>query len=297
MSNIQVLAIGELLADVISVDYADSLSEARTFELHAGGSPSNVCANLNWLGIKTALVSCVGQDSIGDFLLEGIRRIGLETSYIHRSKTFPTSIVLVSRSRSTPDFIAYRSADTQLPEVNPGLIHQSKIIHTCAFALSKNPAQHHILDALSLGSSLNKTISVDWNYAPSMWESDGQLVFQKVVSMHPLLKISIDDISRFAGKDLSAEESRNFLQKLPVKLVCLTCGKDGVWYKSMLETDWHFEKAIAVQEVKDTTGAGDAFWSGFIAAYLQDKTISNCVLEGVNIASRKIQKFGPLYQS
>lgn len=290
-----VLVIGELLADIISTDYVPRLSEGKTFELHPGGSPANVCANLKWLGIDARLVSCVGTDSLGDFLIQQIERIGITSEHIHRSKNYPTSVVLVGRSRATPDFIAYRSADTQIGEIDEKLVTESTIVHTCAFALSKNPTQHNVLDALSLAVSQHKLISVDWNYAPSLWESDGHLVFQKVISMHPLLKVSIDDVQRFTHLSLSIEEGKSFLQKFPVKALCFTCGKDGVWYKSIDDNEWNFEPALAVEDVKDTTGAGDAFWAGFLASWLKEETMAECVKNGVAIAGKKIQKFGPLY--
>jgi fructokinase len=290
-----VLAIGELLVDIISTDYVTSLSEVKNFEMHPGGSPANVCANLRWLGIESTLVSCVGTDPLGDFLIERLKKIGLSEKHIYRNSHYPTSIVVVGRSKGTPDFIAYRSADIQIDEIDKTLIEDCSIVHTCAFALSKNPSQHNILDALSLAASRNKIVSIDWNYAPSLWESDGQLVFQKVMSMHPLLKMSMDDIQRFTHLSLSIEEARNFLQKYPVKSVCLTCGKHGVWYRDPSMKDWSFEQVMAVSEVKDTTGAGDAFWSGFLSAWLNEDTLDECVRRGINIAGQKVQKFGPLY--
>jgi sugar/nucleoside kinase (ribokinase family) len=293
--EIDFLAIGELLADVTSVDYVSSLSEAKTFRLHSGGSPANVCGNLKWLGVHASLISCVGYDSIGDYLIEEINKIGLNVEFIKRTKGFPTSIVLVGRSKGTPDFIAYRSADTQLSEIDPAILKQSQIIHSCAFALSKNPGQHHILNALSLASSMGKTISIDWNYAPSMWDRDGNNVFNKICSLHPLLKISMDDVNRFTGENLSVEDAKHFLQEFAAKIICLTCGKDGVWYKSKQDPHWAFEPAMPVEDVKDTTGAGDAFWAGFISVYLREKELGDCVRKGISIATKKVQKFGPLY--
>lgn len=295
MAQIQFLAIGELLADFISSDYVNDLSQARTFQLHTGGSPSNVCANLKWLGINSALISCVGQDTIGDFLIGEIKKTGISTDHIIRSRTHPTSVVLVARSQGTPDFIAYRSADTQLGQIDRNLLRESNIIHTCAFALSRNPAQHHILEALSWATSQHKTISIDWNYAPAMWESNGAMVFRLIGSMHPLLKVSVDDVSRFAGSACSADDAKNFLASIPAKVTCLTCGKDGVWYKELKKENWFFEPATLIPDVKDTTGAGDAFWSGFISAYIRNSSLSECVQQGIRIAAKKIQTFGPLY--
>jgi len=48
--KIDVLAIGELLADLISHEHVNTLSEAKNFQMFQGGSPANLCANVKWLG-------------------------------------------------------------------------------------------------------------------------------------------------------------------------------------------------------------------------------------------------------
>lgn len=293
--KIDVLAIGELLADVISENYVSTLAEAGTFRIYQGGSPANVCANLKWLGDHAVMVSCIGNDSIGDMIVDSIKKIGLSDSFISRSKIYPTTIVMVGRSQGTPDFIAYRMADTQIGPIDRSLIEQSSILHSCAFALSRNPTQQNILDAFDLAVSKGKKISIDWNFAPSLWQDDGRLIFTRICKNRPLLKVSMDDVERFLGKPLSAEDARDYLSTLTTTVICLTCGKDGVWFSDESDTSWKHMPAIAVPEVRDTTGAGDAFWSGFLHAYIQSLSTADCIQEGLAIASRKIQKIGPLY--
>jgi len=293
--KIDILAIGELLADVISEQYVSSLADATTFRLYQGGSPANVCANLKWMGDRAVMISCVGNDSIGDFIVESIKKIGLSDTYISRSTTHPTTIVLVGRSQGTPDFIAYRMADTQIGPINHSLIEQSSILHSCAFALSRNPAQQNILDAFDQAASMGKKISIDWNFAPSIWQDDGKLIFTRICRNRPLLKMSMDDVQRFLGKQVSEDEAKNYLSTLSTTVTCLTCGKEGVWFFDENDTSWKHMPAVSVAEVRDTTGAGDAFWSGFLHAYIKDLSTADCIQEGLAIASRKIQKIGPLY--
>ena len=295
--KIDVLAIGELLADVISEQYVTSLAEATTFKLFQGGSPANVCANLKWMGNNAVMVSCVGDDGIGNFIVDSITKIGLRDTYIARSKTHPTTIVMVGRSQGTPDFVAYRMADTQIGPIPESLIEESAILHTCAFALSRNPAQQNILNAFEHAVSIGRKVSVDWNFAPGIWNDSGVQIFQKVCQMWPLLKMSLDDVERFLDRKVSIEEAKNFLSPLTTTVTCLTCGKDGVWFKDEDDATWKFQPAASVKEVKDTTGAGDAFWSGFLHAYLQQQNTSDCIQEGIKIAAQKIQKVGPLYLS
>lgn len=289
-----VLVLGELLADLISTEYVGRLKEATTFSMHPGGSPANVCANLNWLGLQTAMVSCVGNDSIGDLLVDSFSKMKLEVSYISRSETLPTSMVLVGKSKGTPDFIAYRMADTQIPPVKEELIQRSALLHTSAFALSREPARSVIIDAFHRAHQSGKQISADWNYAPGIWQDDGVEVFERLCSFRPLLKLSLDDVERFVARPLSPEDAMIFLDRFEASVMCLTCGKDGVWYKAQGNT-WSFKPATPVAEVKDVTGAGDAFWSGFLCAHLHQQSLDVCVENALSMAAKKIQRVGPLY--
>lgn len=289
-----VLVFGELLVDLISEQYVTRLKEATTFSMHPGGSPANVCANLNWLGFKTAMVSCVGDDSIGDLLLESFSKMDLDINHITRSKTLPTSIVLVGKSKATPDFIAYRMADTQIAPVDDSLIQNSTILHTSAFALSREPARSSILQAFDSANKMGKLISVDWNYAPGIWQEEGIDVFMRLCSYKPLMKLSLDDVERFLKRPVNAEQAMEFLSVYDATLMCLTCGKDGVWYKQQ-DGSWCFKPAMPVREVKDVTGAGDAFWSGFLQAYLRKHIIEECIDSALTLAAKKIQRVGPLY--
>ena len=293
--KIDFLAIGELLADVISADYCDSLETATFFQRFQGGSPSNVAANVKWLGKNADVVSCVGDDGIGRFLIAEIKRIGISGQYIQINKVQPTSIVLVTKSRGTPDFIAYRTADAHLSEVEESLIDSAAILHTTAFALSQEPSRGVILRAFEKGKESEKQLSVDWNFAPSIWGADnGKEVFKQLADLEVFLKISIDDMERFTRKGVSIEACKDFLEAYQFSFICLTCGKVGVWYKE-LTGQWKFKPSVPVEEVMDTTGAGDAFWAGFIVAYTDKKSFDDCIQNGLTVAAKKIQKQGPLY--
>jgi len=241
------------------------------------------------------LVSCVGNDGIGQFLIQTLKTIGITETHIQVSNDHPTTIILVSKSKGTPDFIAYRGADSQINAIENSLIEKAGIVHTTSFALSKEPAKQMIIDAMQFAKNKNKTVSIDWSYAPSIWGTDnGASVFETIMRMRPLLKLSVDDLERFVGKTLSIDECKSFLDKYFTTATCLTCGKDGVFYKEF-NAVWQYKNASAVKAVIDTTGAGDAFWAGFSVAYMDNLPVSNCIANGLKIAARKIEKSGPLY--
>ncbi len=285
----KVLVIGELLIDMISTDFVDDLSQAKKFDVFPGGSPANFCRFLNALQVQTRLIASVGNDGMGKILLADLEKKKIDISNINIVEGKSTSIILVARSKGTPDFMPYRDADLYLKNVDEVLIADAEIIHTSAFALSMNPAQNIILDAFSRAFDQNKLISIDWNYADKIWGKDNNAhhVLSTICQYKPLLKMSMDDVNRFTNKQLNIAEAKSFLEGLNTKVCCLTCGAEGVWYKSDL-TNWQFEAATQV-EVVDATGAGDSFWAGFICEYLKAQNLTDSVKNGIAIAAKKIQ--------
>ncbi|RYD80896.1 MAG: carbohydrate kinase family protein [Sphingobacteriales bacterium] len=296
ISGKKVLVVGELLVDIISDKNIESLALSSQFSTNQGGSSANVCANLKWLGIDTDLVAAVGNDNLGDFLVNELKTVGISDIYINRSVNRQTSIILVAKNEHTPDFIPYRSADLAIKRVEDEAIASSTIIHTTAFALSKEPARSNILTAFTKSYQLNKFLSVDWNFAPSIWqEDDGKDVFRKLMKMNPLLKISVDDLNRFTGESLDIDDAMMWLDSFTTKLICLTCGKDGVWFKANND-NWTHKAALPAASVLGVTGAGDAFWSGFLSAFVHDKPIDECIDKALEIAKLKVEKPYPLYK-
>ncbi|QDW24838.1 carbohydrate kinase family protein [Pedobacter sp. KBS0701] len=292
----KVLVVGELLVDMISDQNIESLAVSSQFSTNQGGSSANLCANLKWLGIDAELVATVGEDNLGSFLINELKTIGLSDKYIHRSANRQTSVILVAKNEHTPDFIPYRSADLAIKRVEDAAINSSDMIHTTAFALSKEPARTNILRAFTKAHESGKFLSVDWNFAPSIWqEDDGKDVFKKLMKMDPLLKISVDDLERFTGESLTIEEAVKWLDNLNAQIICLTCGKDGVWFKTKNQA-WRHKPALPVNSVIGVTGAGDAFWSGFLSAFIHEKSIDECISQALEVAKLKIEKPYPLYK-
>ncbi len=291
-----VLVVGELLADFISSEYVDSLADAHHFQSFQGGSAANLCANLHWLGKKSKLVAAVGFDGIGQQIEDTLESIGLNTEYVLRINGYPTSLVVVGKSQSTPEFIAYRHADCQIPEIPWSWIESCSILHTSAFALSLNPARKHILQAIGHASEKGKLISCDWNFAAPIWGNDnGIAVFETLAKPNTLLKMSLDDFERFSGKRKAhVNDAMTFLNQYHFRACCLTAGADGIWWREG-QASWKYLKAHPVAQVVDTTGAGDAFWAGFLNQLLEHQPTDQAVLAGAMLAAQKISQVGPLY--
>lgn len=284
-----VVAIGELLVDAITQIPVDNLSQAELLKIHPGGSAANFSRYLYRCGTEVKLCAAIGNDGFGRILLDKLNLDKLPTDHIFVSGDHNTSLIVVGRSSGTPDFIPYRDADLQIPSIDSELINNATLVHSTAFSLSKNPARTAILEAFKQANKQQIPISVDWNYSEKIWglANDSQTVFSHLQSMNPLMKFSLDDITRYLGRTISIQDSLDFLNNLPFSIQCLTCGADGVYFKTPEHT-WQFLAAEKIK-VENATGAGDAFWAGFIHAYCEKLTPAACVQHGIKVASLKLQ--------
>ena len=293
--NIDLLSVGELLIDFISRDFTDTMEEAANFMRLQGGSPANMCINMARLGNTTQLVASVGKDAMGNYLMDCVNQGGVDTRFVRQVDT-PTTLILVTRSKATSDFEAYRGADTQINLEQFPLEDLSRvsIFHTTCFALSMEPARSNILEAARRAVQAGCQLSIDVNYAPKIWSDQQQA--QKIVAdycqMGALIKVSDVDWKRLYGNPISSgkEAIQHFLN-LGAKSVCLTLGKEGCLIGAGQETYFLPTRPV---EVKDTTGTGDAFWSGFLTAWLDGYQIKNCGIAGRRMAEIKLGHFGPL---
>lgn len=293
-----ILSVGELLIDMMSVDFAEDFSKVETFKRILGGSPANLAMNMKRLGNRVCLVASVGNDDMGIYLLQCVEEVGLELETIHKVKK-PTTMILVTRSKDVSNFEAYRGADCQISseQLSDKLLQSTRIFHTTCFGLSQLPAQENILNAARKAYQNRVQLSIDLNYAEKIWRDReaAQKIVEEYCSYEAIVKVSEVDWERLYDKQITDNElvGQHFLE-LGAKIVCLTLGDKGVWVFSKEET--HFLPSRSI-EVKDTTGAGDAFWSGFLTAYLDGKELLACAKAGRSMAELKIQQFGALPNS
>lgn len=297
LRDIDILCVGEVLVDFIGHQAGVQINNTRDYHRYLGGSPTNVAMNSARLGLKSVLVATVGNDGFGEYIFERLGEVGVITNFIKQIKDKPTSVIFVSRTDGTPDFIPFRKADYCIIEdqISQETLSNTNIYHTTCFALSKKPAQTTILKKAEEAFNLGCKLSIDVNYAKKLWKSQEEAlrVIKSYCKFNPLIKISEDDMQRLFEKQLPHEDIFNFFHSEGVDMVCLTLGSNGVKLsqkgKEVIQLP-----AIKIENVMDVTGAGDAFWSGFLFAYIKEKPIEKCLEVALQLAALKLQNVGRL---
>ncbi|MHA7966565.1 carbohydrate kinase family protein [Paenibacillus sp. CAU 1782] len=284
------LTIGELLVDLIS-DHYDGVTQEGAYRKYFGGAPANIAMNTRKLGIRSQIAAAVGKDQLGDFLLRRVRQEGIEPELIERVD-HATSMVLLTKSKASPIPVFYRSADYQL-ELTEGLkrtLLQSSIFHFSSWPISMRPARETIEQALELAARNHILVGFDPNYHPMLWQGgeDGPAYIKDMISKVDIVKPSEDDAERLFGADTPHNQIRKFLD-LGAKLVIMTLGKDGAIVSN--GDEWLNFPSLAT-EVEDTTGAGDAFWSGFYSALIKGYTLKESLNLGFAVSAFKLKYTG-----
>ena len=295
MKEIDILCVGEVLIDFIGLQTNKSILHTTEYARFLGGSPTNVAINASKIGLKSHLVATCGNDGLGEFIIDELKALKLETSNVKIVDDKATSIILVSKSTETPDFISYRTTDYNITkeQLPIELINKAKIFHTTCFALSKKPAQKTILNRAKKAYKLGLQLSIDINFSEKIWNDreKAKNILKKYLKYKPLVKLSNDDCFRLFNEVKNDDFIFDYFHKQGAKIICLTKGNAGV-VVSDISKGIISQEAVKIKKVVDTTGAGDAFWTGFLYAQLKSKTLKESIKIAQELASYKIQNIG-----
>lgn len=268
-----VVALGELLIDFTcqSVD-ADGYP---TMAAHPGGAPANFLAAINKFGGKTALLGKVGNDTFGRALIGTLKSAGIETRGLIVSDDVFTTLAFVTLDDTGNrefSFARKPGADMAMTfdELDLSLIDEARAFHFGTLSLTDEPARTATVKAVEYARAHGKLITYDPNLRPPLWknldEAKEQLLWG--LGQADVVKISDNEVEFLFG--LSPEEgAAHILQNYGVKLVFVTCGADGCYFKNAVASG--HVSALKNAQVVDTTGAGDIFGGTAVWGVLASK--------------------------
>jgi fructokinase len=293
---LDVLTIGEMVVDFISVEKTDTLSNAATFRRYLGGSPANIAVYVSKLGGTSAVVAKTGIGAFGKFLKSELQRHGVTTDYLLMDHRTHTTVIFVSSTAATPDFEEFRSGDYLLrpEEISEEAISRTRVIHASTFALSLEPCRSAVLGAFRKAREMGKIVSLDPNYSRRIWPDykEARRVIRDAYRYVNVTKPSADDARRVFGPDHEPEQYIDMFHDLGAETVVFTMGEEG----NLISENGKITAHVPARpvEVVDVTGAGDAFWAGFLTATLDGNSAERSVLFAREVVERKLTTKGPL---
>jgi len=268
---IDVVALGELLIDFATIS-ADG-EGYPTMAAHPGGAPANFLAALTKFGAKTALLGKVGTDTFGKLLTATLQKAGIETrGLITADDVFTTLAFVTFDDQGDREFAFSRKpgADTCIAfeELDLTLIDEAKIFHFGTLSLTDEPARTATQKAVAYAKHKGKLITYDPNLRKPLWgdleEAKRQLIWG--LTQADVVKISDEEVEFLFG--LGVEDGAKYiLDNFGVKLVFVTCGADGCFFKNAV-AEGHVPSLSGIKVI-DTTGAGDIFGGSAVWKLLQ----------------------------
>ena len=269
-------AIGEALIDFIPEEKGKRLKDVVSFKRAAGGAPSNVAGAVSRLGIPSKMLTKVGDDPFGDYIVETFAAAGINTEYILRDKEGETPLAFVSLSDDgNRDFKFYRKNSADLhytPEDIPkGILDDCGILHFCSIDLVDSPMKEAHRKLIKQAAAGNVLISFDPNLRLSLWNDDEKLrtTVREFLPMADLVKISDEELLFITG-ETEIEKALPQLLNGRTECVIYTQGKEGA---SVYRRESKVSRPGFSVKVRDTTGAGDSFIGAFLFKLLEEKVM------------------------
>ena len=260
--NQPIVCIGELLIDFFSVEQNVDLIHSQTFTKKAGGAPANVCATIGKLGGAAHFCGKVGNDSFGDFLQNTLTQFNVNTTYLLKDKTHPTTLAFVSlQEDGQRDFIFNRGADAFLSigDVPADIFDTSKLIHFgSATALLPSPLYETYTILLKRAKDKNCFASFDPNFRSDLWKGQEDkfiAIARECIAQCDFLKVSEEELFLLTD-NTEMNKAVSELHSLGAICIAVTLGKNGTFLSYKGESA--LIPSIPIQAI-DTTGAGDAF--------------------------------------
>jgi len=263
-------------------------------ELHGGGSAANVAVGLARLDVPVALLSRIGDDVHGRFLLNDLAREGVDTTYLRTDPdTFTPVVIAVVDGEGQRTFFscAHDAAHTKIrpEEIGPEVVAGAAWLHTSGVCLVERPVRDAVLHAMAMARDQGVPISLDVNLRleGDVFPVPFREALERAMSLADVVLGSVEELGLLAPA-LSVKASARALAG-GERTVVARLGPEGALAASPTGP---FIVPAFPTEVVDTLGAGDAFDVGFIAARVEGLDIEGALRWGNAVAALKIARPG-----
>ncbi len=243
--------------------------------LETGGGATNAAVTFNSLSFKTACLCRVGADNNGEAIKSALKSRGIVTKYIQTDEKRQTSYAVILLAGSGQrSILVYRGAsnyiDTTQPlwqKTNPNWIYLTSLG-------GKLKTLNNIFKFAK-----NKNIKIAWNPGNSEIKT-GLSKLKKHIQATDLLFLNREESALLTGKPpRHLDEIVKTLGKLVRGALVITDGPNGAYAYDIKSKKFLYAKAIPGKRV-NTTGAGDAFGSGFTASFIKNQDIKQALCVG-----------------
>ncbi|MEP3048030.1 MAG: 5-dehydro-2-deoxygluconokinase [Roseibium sp.] len=289
MKKLDVITIGRSSVDLYGAQVGGRLEDMASFNKYIGGSPTNMATGTARLGLKSGLITRVGDEHMGRFIREELERHGVDTTGVITDADRLTALVILGiRDQEQFPLIFYREncADMAICEddIDPEFIASSKAVVATGTHLSHPRTEAAVLKALKLARQNGSKTALDIDYRPNLWglsgHGDGENRFiasqevttklQANLHLFDLIVGTEEEFHIAGGTTSTIEAVRNVRKVSDATLVCKRGPMGATAFKGEIPGD--LDAGISGPgfpiEVFNVLGAGDGFISGLLRGWI-----------------------------
>ncbi len=286
---LDLITIGRSSVDLYGAQIGGRLEDMRSFEKYIGGSPTNIACGTARLGLKSAVITGVGDEHMGRFIREELAREGVDIRGVKTDPERLTALVLLGiRDETRFPLIFYREncADMGLTEedIDPGFIAEARALVATGTHLSHPRTEAAVLKALRLAREGGARTALDIDYRPNLWGLAGHgageerfiesaAVTAKLQSTLRLFDLIVGTEEEFhiaGGSTDTVAALRAVRGVSDATLVCKRGAQGAVAFTGAIPDsldDGESGPGFPI-EVFNVLGAGDGFMSGLLKGWL-----------------------------
>jgi 5-dehydro-2-deoxygluconokinase len=287
----KVYCLGRVIVDLYAEQIQTPLSHVSTFRKYLGGSAGNTAFGLARLGADAGLISRVGPDEFGTFLLERLEQAGVSTEMVKRDLFNPTALAFASIFPPEDSKVLFYRKPCADNHLEIGDIEEERLgvmLVLAATALAESPSREAALHALQVNRTRDGLNIVDLDWRPNLWAD------HRVARLYYRMALSIVDIVianepelEFAGESADPETAAaNILARGP-RTVVAKRGGSGV---RLYGEGGPLEIPPFKVDVLNTLGAGDGFGAaycyGLLQGWPQERILTFAAAAGAIVVSR-----------
>ena len=295
--DLDVIAIGRSSVDLYGQQIGGRLEDMASFSKAVGGCPANIAIGTARLGLKSGLITRVGDEHMGRFIREQLLREGVDVAGVHTDPARLTALVLLGvRDEKTFPLIFYRDncADAALDEsdIDEAHIARTRAIVVTGTHFAKPGTAAAQAKAMRLAKAQGAKICFDIDYRPNLWglagHGAGEERYVKSGEVTAHLRPYLRDCDLIVGTEEEmmiaggADEPLAALRAVRAHSAAMLVLKRGpmgcVVFPGAIPAS--LEDGIKGPgfpvEVFNVLGAGDAFMSGFLRGYLRGEPVETC---------------------
>ncbi|MFX0188795.1 MAG: carbohydrate kinase family protein [Candidatus Hodarchaeota archaeon] len=288
MKKVDIIGLGEVVIDWVAeiphFPKPDEKIDALSENYFPGGVTANYLVAVARLGGICGFIGAVGDDSYGDFLIEDFQKEKVDTMLIlkKKGKKTPVNFIFVAKGEKTIIQSPYmQTTKIDVDNLDKRYIADSKLLHTTMI----HPKVTERAIDIAKYNDVRVSIDLEAQIAQKGWEN----------LKNSLLKADVLIPNKEGAKSITnsktPEKAAKILIKKGIPLVIITMGNQGA-----LVTTNRFQKLIPTYEVDnivDTTGAGDTFNGAFSIGYwIKEWDLEKSCRYANAAAALKIQKLG-----